>query len=89
MSNLAKELKHKIITTLDLVDINPDEVADDASLFEGGLGLDSIDILELVVMIEQEYGVKVDNKELGEKVFRTVKTIADHIEEVKAARAAQ
>ncbi len=80
MSDLRTELKHKLVKTLDLQDVNPDEIADDEPLFGDGLGLDSIDVLEIVVMIEQDFGIKIDNKELGQEVLRSVSTLADYIE---------
>jgi acyl carrier protein len=79
MDTLINELKHKIIETLRLEDIAPHDIAADDQLVGGVLEIDSIDILELVIMIEKEYAVIIDNKELGEKVFSTLHTLADHI----------
>lgn len=79
MEELIKELKDKIIETLDLVDVTPDDITEEGQLVGGDLGIDSIDVLELVMMIEQDYGVKIDNKELGAKVFVSLKTLADYI----------
>ena len=76
-----EELTQKIMETLDLVDIDPNELNAESSFFDGGLNLDSIDILELAVMIEEDYGVAINNKELGEKVFITIGTLADYIQE--------
>ena len=81
MKELIEELKVKIVDVLGLFDITPEEVADDAPFFQGGLGLDSVDILELVVMVETEYGIRIDTKELGEKVFVNITTLAQFIEE--------
>ena len=81
MNDLTAELKKKIIKALDLEDIKPEDIGDDDQLIGGELGLDSIDALELVMMIESEYSVKIDNKELGEKVFASVKALADYIKE--------
>ena len=80
MSDLIQELKHKLVETLDLPDVDPEQIEDDAPLFGEGLGLDSIDVLELVVMLEQDYGVKIDNKELGQKVMVSMRTLADFIQ---------
>ena len=80
---LVEELKQKILETLDLVDIAPEELSEDTSFFDGGLNLDSIDILELAVMVEEDYGVAINNKELGEKVFITLGTLAAYIQEMK------
>jgi acyl carrier protein len=81
MTKLRAELKHKLVETLDLQDVAPDQIGDDDPLFGEGLGLDSIDVLELVVMIERDYGVKIDNKELGEKVLISIATLADYLAE--------
>jgi acyl carrier protein len=79
MNDFIIELKEKIIKTLELEDIKPDDIGDDDLLIGGELGLDSIDALELVMMIESDYSVKIDNKELGEKVFSSVKALSEHI----------
>ena len=79
MDALKTELKEKIIETLDLIDIEPAGMEDDAQLVGGDFGIDSIDVLELVIMIEQEYGISIDSKELGETVFRTINSLAEYI----------
>jgi acyl carrier protein len=79
MDELVKELKVKIIETLGLMDVTPDDIDESGQLVGGDLGLDSIDVLELVMMIEKDYGIKIDNKELGVKVFASVKALAEHI----------
>ena len=79
MEQLINELKEKIIETLDLIDVTPEDVKEDDPLVGGKLGIDSIDILELAMMIDKEYGIKIDNKELGQKVFSTLRTLAEHI----------
>jgi len=82
MSNIEEligELKVKIIQTLGLIDVEPKDIKDDAGLVGGDLGIDSIDVLELVMMIEKDYGVKIESKELGVKVFASVRALATHI----------
>lgn len=79
MDELIQELKVKIIEALNLISVSPMDIVDDAQLIGGDLGLDSIDVLEMVMMIEKEYGIKIDNKELGIKVFASVKSLADYI----------
>lgn len=79
MDNLKQELKEKIISTLGLLDVAPEDIDEDGALVGGDLGLDSIDVLELVMMIEKDYGVKIDNKELGVKVFASLNALADYI----------
>lgn len=85
MEDLRNELKHKLVETLDLADVDPDAIGDDEPLFGDGLGLDSIDVLEIVVMIERDYGIKIDNKELGEKVMVSIATLADYLSEQREA----
>jgi acyl carrier protein len=72
-------LKNKIIDTLNLVDVTPEDIEDDAPLVGGNLGIDSIDILELVMMIEKDYGVRIDSKEQGQQVFSNLKALGEHI----------
>ena len=73
------ELKTKIIEALKLQDITPEQIDDDAPLFGTGLGLDSIDALELVVLLEKEYGIVIKDIEEGRPAFRSVRTLADFI----------
>ena len=75
----TQELKQKIIDALKLQDVTPDQIDDDAPLFGTGLGLDSIDALELVVLLEKEYGIVIKDIEEGRPAFRSVRTLADFI----------
>jgi len=79
MQVLIAELKEKIIDTLDLIDVTPEDFKEDDRLVGGKLGIDSIDILELAMMIDKDYGIKIDNKELGQKVFATLRTLTEYI----------
>jgi acyl carrier protein len=79
MNGLEQELKIKIVQTLGLSDLKPEDIGDEDRLVGGEFGIDSIDVLELVLMVEQSYGVVIDSKEIGEKVFRSVRSLADHI----------
>jgi acyl carrier protein len=79
MENFISELKEKIIETLYLEDVHKDDIDADSPLVGGDLGIDSIDLLELVMMIENDYGVIIDNKELGEKVFSSLNALAEYI----------
>ncbi len=79
MDTLIKELKEKIVAHLNLQDVAPDSIDADAPLFGDGLGLDSIDALELIVLLQQDYGIKITNAEEGRAVFRTVRTMAEYI----------
>ena len=81
MEKLIKELQNKIVDVLNLVDIQPDDIKADDPLVGGSLGIDSIDVLEMVIMIEKDYNIRIDNRELGVKVFATLKTLATYIHE--------
>ncbi len=80
MATSTTELKSRIIAALNLQDVTPDKIDDDAPLFGTGLGLDSIDALELVVMLEKNYGIVIKDIEEGRPAFRSVRTLADFIE---------
>lgn len=81
------DLKEQIIEQLNLQDVKPEEIGDDQPLFGDGLGLDSIDALELIVLLQQKYKVKLSNAEEGPKIFRSVRTIAEFIENSKIPNA--
>jgi acyl carrier protein len=81
MGELKAELKDKIITSLNLEDISVDEINDDDNLFGEGLGLDSIDALELIVMLDKDYGIKLTDPKEGKKIFESIETMAKYIEE--------
>jgi acyl carrier protein len=81
MNTLITELKFKLIALLDLTDLTPDDFDENARLVGGDLGIDSIDLLEIVVMIERDYRVVINNQEIGEKVFATLATLAAYIQE--------
>lgn len=73
------DLKSQIIAQLNLQDVKPEDIGDDQPLFVDGLGLDSIDALELIVLLQQNYKIKLSNAEDGPKVFKSVRTIAEYI----------
>ena len=73
------DLKTQIIAQLNLQDTKPEDIGDDQALFVEGLGLDSIDALELIVLLQQQYKIKLSNAEDGPKVFKTVRTMAEYI----------
>lgn len=79
MDKLMSDLKTQIIAQLNLQDVKPEDIGDDQSLFVDGLGLDSIDALELIVLMQQQYNIKLSNAADGPKVFKTVRTMADYI----------
>ena len=79
-AELKEQLKNLIVDRLNLVDITPEDIGDDLPLFKTGLGLDSIDALELTLNVEREYGVKVANSEQALQAFQSVSTLAAFIE---------
>ena len=84
--DLVWELKKLIIETLKLEEITPQDIEDDDQLFGNGLGLDSIDALELVVALEKRYGVVIADSEVGKRVFHSVNTLAQFVKEQSAIR---
>ncbi|MCC6288247.1 MAG: acyl carrier protein [Chitinophagaceae bacterium] len=81
MEKLMADLKRQIIAQLNLKDLKPEDIGDDQPLFVEGLGLDSIDALELIVLLQQEYKIKLASAEEGQSVFRSVRTMAQYIME--------
>ncbi len=81
MDDLTEKLKIRLIEILNMSDVTPDEIDENAQLVGGDLGIDSIDVLEMVVMVEKDYGVIINNKDIGEKVFSTLAALADYIRE--------
>lgn len=81
MSELKEELKTKIIEQLNLEDVAVADIADDDALFGDGLGLDSIDALELIVMLDKDYGIRLSDPKEGRKIFESVQVMADYIQE--------
>lgn len=81
MEDLIKKLKLEIIEQLNLEDMEPDDIDEKEPLFGEGLGLDSIDALELIVLLEKEYGIKIQNPKDGQKIFFSIETMAQFIKE--------
>lgn len=80
MDALINELKTRIIEALKLADLKPEDIDADAQLFGEGLGLDSIDALELMLLLEKNYGIKLKNPAEGKEVFKSVRTMAEYIQ---------
>lgn len=78
---LIEELKNSIIEALNLEEMTAADIESDAPLFGEGLGLDSIDALELIVLLERNYGIKLSNPAEGKAIFTSVSTIADYVAE--------
>lgn len=73
------ELKKKIIEALNLEEMMPDDIDADAALFGDGIGLDSIDVLEIIVLLERNYGIRLANPAEGKEIFKSIKTIAEYV----------
>lgn len=80
MEELILELKKKIIEALNLEEMTPEQIDADSPLFgEEGLGLDSIDTLELIVLMEKSYGIKLSSPSEGKVIFKNIRTIAEYV----------
>jgi acyl carrier protein len=79
MDELILKLKEQVIERLNLKDLKAGDIGDDQPLFVEGIGLDSIDALELIVLLQQEYNIKLSNAEDGPRVFHSIRTMADYI----------
>lgn len=83
--SLQEELKKHLIEQLNLEDMSPEEIDNDQPLFgDSGIGLDSIDALEIIVILDNEFGVVLDNPEMGREVFKSINTLAEFIEKNKS-----
>jgi acyl carrier protein len=76
---LKKELKEMLVRDLSLEDIKPEEIADDAMLFGEGLGLDSLDAVEIVVLLQRNYGLEIKDMEKGREIFYSIDTLAKYV----------
>lgn len=81
MENLKLEIKEKIIENLNLEDIEIADIEDSDKLFGEGLGLDSIDALELIVMLDKDYGIKLTDPKEGKAIFESIDTMSKYISE--------
>ena len=84
MDTLKEDLKKQIIAQLNLEDISPEDIKDDAELFGDGLNLDSIDALELIVLLDKKYEVQIKNPEEGKTIFQSINSMADYITKSKS-----
>lgn len=81
MEEMILKLKQEIIEVLNLEDITPQDIDNDAPLFGDGLGLDSIDALELIVLIEKYYGIKLQDPAKGKDIFKSINVMAEYIQQ--------
>ena len=81
MDELILTLKKQLIEALNLEDIQPEDIDTDTAFFNDGLGLDSIDALEIILILEKNYGLRIDDPKEGMKVFYSIRTLAEYIEQ--------
>ena len=79
MEELIKELKEQLIEALNLEDMSVEDIDSDAALFGDGLGLDSIDALEIILILERKYGIKVENNAEARPIFKSVRSLAEFV----------
>ncbi len=79
-AQLKQQLKKQIVEFLNLKTVNPDDIKDDEPLFGEGLGLDSIDSIELIVLLSREYGINIQDPKEGRKILTDINTMVDYIE---------
>lgn len=80
-AELKQQLKKQIVQFLNLTSVNPDDIKDDEPLFGEGLGLDSIDSIELIVLLSREYGIDIKDPKEGRKILVDINTMAAYIEQ--------
>jgi acyl carrier protein len=81
LAAIRKQLKGLLVSSLSLEDVRPEDIKDDDPLFGDGLGLDSLDAVEIVVLLQRNFGLEVRDMEIGRKVFQSVNTLADYVYE--------
>jgi acyl carrier protein len=80
-TDLRRKLKELLIERLKFEDMTPEDISDEDPLFGGGLGLDSIDALEIVVMLETEFGIKLKNEASARDYFKSIASLAEFVEQ--------
>lgn len=79
MEQIIEKLKSDLIEHLNLEDLSPEDIDNDAPLFGDGLGLDSIDALEIIVLMERDYGIKIKDQETGKHAMKSIRSLAEFI----------
>jgi acyl carrier protein len=81
LAKLRKDLKEMLVRDLSLEDVNPDDIKDDEILFGEGLGLDSLDAVEIVVLLQRNFGLEIKDMNKGKEVFYSIDTLANYVYE--------
>ena len=79
LSEIRQKLKEYLVEQLSLEDITPEDIKDEEPLFDEGLGLDSLDAVEIVVILQRHFGIAVKDADMGREVFESVNTLAEYI----------
>jgi len=86
VTEIKSRLKQLLVTSLSLDGVKPEDIQDDAPLFNEGLGLDSLDAVEIVVLLQRNFGLEVKDMEMGRKIFRSVAALAEYVYDNTVAR---
>ena len=86
LAGIRAKLKDLLVSNLNLEGVTPDQIKDDDALFGEGLGLDSLDAVEIVVILQRHFGVEIKDMEKGREIFRSVNTVANYIYDYKQGR---
>ncbi len=81
LASIKQKLKELLVSSLSLEDISPEDIQDDEPLFGDGLGLDSLDAVEIVVLLQRNFGLEIKDMEKGRQIFQSVTTLAEYVYE--------